>query len=44
MMACAEGGTIGAIAAEPGVWRDMVSKPRTRFLKDWLGPPFTSGS
>jgi transposase len=32
ILACAEGGTIGAVAAELGVSRDMVSKWRGRFL------------
>ena len=36
ILACAEGGTIGAVAAELGVSRDMVSKWRGRFLKTRL--------
>jgi transposase len=36
ILACAEGGTIGAVAAELGVSRDMVSKWRGRFLKGRL--------
>jgi transposase len=32
VLRCAEGGTIGAVAAELGVSRDMVSKWRARFL------------
>jgi hypothetical protein len=33
----AEGGTIGSVAAELGVSRDMVSKWRGRFLRQRLG-------
>jgi transposase len=33
VLACAEGGTIGGVAAELGVSRDMVSKWRARFLE-----------
>ena len=33
ILACAEGGTIGGVAAELGVSRDMVSKWRGRFLE-----------
>jgi transposase len=36
VLACAAGGTIGAVAAELGVSRDMVSKWRSRFLHDRL--------
>jgi transposase len=36
VLRCAEGGTIGAVAAELGVSRDMVSKWRSRFLRDRL--------
>jgi transposase len=36
VLACAEGGTIGAVAAELGVSRDMVSKWRARFLESRL--------
>jgi transposase len=36
VLACAEGGTIGAVAEELGVSRDMVSKWRGRFLRDRL--------
>jgi transposase len=36
ILACAEGGTIGAVAAELGVSRDMVSKWRGRFLTERL--------
>jgi transposase len=36
ILACAEGGTIGAVAAELGVSRDMVSKWRGRFLAERL--------
>jgi transposase-like protein len=32
ILACAEGGTIGGVAAELGVSRDMVSKWRAEFL------------
>ena len=37
VLACAEGGTIGEVAAELGVSRDTVSKWRSRFLRDRLG-------
>jgi len=33
ILACADGGTIGGVAAELGVSRDMVSKWRSRFLE-----------
>jgi len=36
VLACAAGGTIGSVAAELGVSRDMVSKWRSRFLCDRL--------
>src|SRR5512132_1792088 len=36
VLRCAEGGTIGEVAAELGVSRDMVSKWRRRFLTDRL--------
>lgn len=36
VLACADGATIGAVAAELGVSRDMVSKWRGRFLRDRL--------
>jgi transposase len=36
VLRCAEGGTIGQVAAELGVSRDMVSKWRSRFLRDRL--------
>jgi transposase len=36
ILACADGGTIGAVAAELGVSRDMVSKWRGRFLESRL--------
>jgi transposase len=36
VLRCAEGGTIGAVAAELGVSRDMVSKWRSRFARDRL--------
>ena len=36
ILACAEGGTIKAVATELGVSRDAVSKWRSRFLKDRL--------
>jgi transposase len=36
VLRCAEGGTIGQVAAELGVSRDMVSKWRSRFLKGRL--------
>ena len=36
VLACAEGGTIGSVAAELGVSRDMVSKWRGRFLASRL--------
>ncbi|WP_300602998.1 IS630 family transposase [Trebonia sp.] len=36
ILACAEGGTISAVAAELGVSRDMVSKWRGRFLASRL--------
>jgi len=36
ILACAEGGTIGSVAAELGVSRDMVSKWRGRFLRKRL--------
>jgi len=36
VLACATGGTIGAVAAELGVSRDMVSKWRGRFVRDRL--------
>jgi len=36
ILACAEGGTIGGVAAELGVSRDMVSKWRGRFLQGRL--------
>ena len=36
VLACAAGGTIGSVAAELGVSRDMVSKWRGRFLRDRL--------
>jgi transposase len=36
VLRCAEGGTIGEVAAELGVSRDMVSKWRSRFLRDRL--------
>jgi hypothetical protein len=36
VLACAEGGTIGSVAAELGVSRDMVSKWRARFVADRL--------
>jgi transposase len=36
VLACAGAGTIGAVAAELGVSRDMVSKWRSRFLRDRL--------
>jgi transposase len=36
VLRCAEGGTIGEVAAELGVSRDMVSKWRARFLRDRL--------
>jgi transposase len=36
VLRCAEGGTIGQAAAELGVSRDMVSKWRSRFLRDRL--------
>jgi transposase len=32
VLRCAEGGTIGQVAADLGVSRDMVSKWRSRFL------------
>ena len=37
VLRCADGGTIGAVAGELGVSRDMVSKWRGRFLRDRLG-------
>jgi transposase len=36
VLRCAEGGTIGEVAAELGVSRNMVSKWRSRFLADRL--------
>jgi transposase len=36
VLACAAGGSIGAVAAQLGVSRDMVSKWRSRFLRDRL--------
>jgi transposase len=36
VLRCAEGGTIGGVAAELGISRDMVSKWRSRFLRDRL--------
>jgi transposase len=36
VLACAAGGTIGSVAAELGISRDMVSKWRGRFLRDRL--------
>jgi transposase len=36
VLRCADGGTIGAVAAELGVSRDMVSKWRSRFVRDRL--------
>jgi transposase len=36
VLRCAAGGTIGEVAAELGVSRDMVSKWRSRFLRDRL--------
>jgi transposase len=36
VLRCAAGGTIGQVAAELGVSRDMVSKWRSRFLRDRL--------
>jgi transposase len=36
ILACEEGGTIGGVAAELGVSRDMVSKWRARFLEKRL--------
>lgn len=36
VLRCAEGGTIGQVAADLGVSRDMVSKWRSRFLGDRL--------
>jgi transposase len=36
VLRCAQGGTIGEVAAELGVSRDMVSKWRSRFLQDRL--------
>jgi transposase len=36
VLRCAEGGTIGQAAAELGVSRDMVSKWRSRFVRDRL--------
>jgi transposase len=36
VLRCAQGGTIGEVAAELGVSRDMVSKWRSRFLRDRL--------
>ncbi len=36
VLRCAEGGTIGQVAADLGVSRDMVSKWRSRFLRDRL--------
>jgi transposase len=36
VLACAAGETIGSVAAELGVSRDMVSKWRSRFLRDRL--------
>jgi transposase len=36
VLACAAGGTIGSVAAELGVLRDMMSKWRGRFLRDRL--------
>jgi len=36
VLACADGGTIGSVAGERGVSRDMVSKWRSRFLRDRL--------
>jgi transposase len=36
VLTCADGGTIGGVAAELGVSRDMVSKWRSRFLRDRL--------
>lgn len=36
VLACADGGTIGSVAGELGVSRDMVSKWRSRFLRDRL--------
>ena len=36
VLRCAEGGTIGQVAAELGVSRDAVSKWRSRFLRDRL--------
>ena len=36
VLRCAEGGTIGEVAAELGVCRDMVAKWRRRFLTDRL--------
>ena len=36
VLRCAEGGTIGEVAADLGVSRDMVSKWRSRFLRDRL--------
>jgi transposase len=37
VLRCAEGGTIGQVAADLGVSRDMVSKWRSRFLVRRLG-------
>jgi transposase len=36
VLRCAEGGTIGEVAAELGVSRDMVAKWRSRFVRDRL--------
>jgi transposase len=36
VLRCAEGGTIGEVAADLGVSRDMVSKWRGRFLRERL--------
>jgi len=36
VLACPDGGTIGTVASELGVSRDMVSKWRSRFLADRL--------
>ena len=36
VLRCAEGGTIGQVAADLGVSRDMVSKWRGRFVRERL--------
>jgi transposase len=36
VLRCAEGGTIGEVAAELGISRDMVSQWRGRFVRDRL--------